>query len=318
MILLALLFLGQEPIEWRTDVPLAVAESRREKKLLLIHFFVSGRPACAAMEEETLRNPEVARRVRERLVALKVDVGARPDLFRETIGGGGGLASALLDETGDVVSILPGFADRESFLSFLLKGLEGRGRLREAREARAANPEDVAALHALAETYHGLGSSRRAEECFEKILARPEGKAPAPPEIRFVAFAHERLARARILRGKNQDAREHLREYLKLDPDNRFGRHDRILFTEALVLAVERRLKESIRRVESILAKFPSAEETDQMLVLEGWVEHEDGNDPRALAILEGMVARFTGSPWLGLAKERIAHIKNPPPDHSH
>ena len=96
------------------------------------------------------------------------------------------------------------------------------------------------------------------------------------------------------------------------------GRHDGILLTEALVLAVERRLKESIRQVEAILAKFPSAEEADQMLLLQGWVEHEDGNDPRALAILEGMVGRFADSAWLVLAKERIAHIKNPPPDHSH
>jgi hypothetical protein len=159
------------------------------------------------MEEETLRNAEVAREVRERLIALKVDVGARPDFFRETVGGGGGLASVLLDESGDVVSVLPGFAAREAFLAFLQKGLKGRDRLREAREARSAIPDDVGVLHTLAETYHDLGSSRRAEECFGKILARSEEKAPAPGEIRFVAFAHERLARARILRGKNQDAR---------------------------------------------------------------------------------------------------------------
>ena len=318
MIAFGILLLAQDAVPWRTDLQEAKAQSCREKKLLLVQFFVAGRPASQAMEEETFRHPSVVRELREQFVSVRVEGTAQAGLFRDTVGGGSGLASAILDETGDAVSVLPGYAGREAFLGFLSKAIQGRERLREAREGALAKPEDLAALHAMAETYHELGSLRRAEESFGRIVARGEDRAPSSGEIRWVAFARERLARLRIQRGKNREAREHLREYLRLDPDNRFGRHDRILFTEALVLAVERRLKESIHQVEAALARFPSAAEADQMLLLMGWVEHEDGNDARALSILEGVLARYPDSPWLGLARERIAHIKNPPPDHSH
>lgn len=315
MSILAALVLAQSTVDWRKDYSEGFTEARTSGRLLLVQFLLQGRPACAAMEEETLRHEGVVREVRKNFVAVKVDVDRSPDLFQETIGGRGGLATALVDGTGDVVSALPGFAGPDAFLAFLQRAEKGRKQLENARLSAARIPVSIDSLHELAETYQSLGSARRAEECFERVIAEAVAKGAAG---KAVAFAHERLARIRVVRGKNREAREHLAKYLALDPDNGFGRLDRILFSEALVLAVERRLKESIRRTEEILARFPAAEETDQILLLQGWVRHEDGDDPGGIATLEGMLRRFPNSTWAPLAAERIAHIKNPPPDHTH
>ena len=75
----------QEKMDWKADVPAALGQARREGKLLLLQFTVPGRPACQAMEEETLGAPEVVRRCREKFVSARIDVERHPDLFQKTV-----------------------------------------------------------------------------------------------------------------------------------------------------------------------------------------------------------------------------------------
>ena len=310
MIALAAALVIQERIDWKTDPAAAIAEARREGKLLVVHFFIEGRPACVSMEEETLRNAEVVRASRNRFVNAKIDVDKRTDFYQGTVGGRGGLATCILDGTGDVVSVLHGFVSAEEYLRFLEKASRNYSSLQSAREKAAA--EDPAALAALGDAYLSLESRKRAEEGFEKVIAA----AKAPDAARVLA--RERLARMSVLRGKNLEARAHLAEVRKLDPDGRLAHVDGLVLTEALALAMERKHIECARRLDEALTKFPKSGEADLMKYTLGFVLHQLPEDKRALAVLEGMVRDHPDSPWVKAAREQIDHIKNPQPDHTH
>jgi tetratricopeptide (TPR) repeat protein len=313
-VLLALLAL-QEGMDWKPDYPSALGQARREGKLLLLQFTIEGRPACQAMEEETLRSPEVVRRCREKFVSARIDVDRRPDLFLNTVGGRGGLATCILDTSNDVVSTRVGFASPEEFLRFLEQALEGYPALRDAREAAAKRPDEAGAVAALGEAYLALDSRRRAEECYEKALSLgipPEGDPTC------LVLAHERLARMAVAKGQNKEARRHLGEARRLDPKLTRGHEDRLLLTEGIALGLERRHAESARLLEETLGRFPKSEEADQMKYVLGFVLHQIPENAKALEDLEGLCRDHPRSSWVKGAREQIDHIKNPQPDHTH
>ena len=115
------------------------------------------------------------------------------------------------------------------------------------------------------------GSPRRAEQEFENAI-RLGSQRPAGEAGKFVCLSHERVARLLALRGKNLDARKHVAAYRQADPDNRLGRLDRILLTEALIFWIERRFSDSIRALEEGMQRFPSSAERDRMLLAMGVV----------------------------------------------
>jgi tetratricopeptide (TPR) repeat protein len=298
-------------VDWRKDYESARAESREKGRLLLLHFYMAGRPVCKAMDDETFANPDVARVAREKFVSVRVDVDAQPKLFDSTVGGRGGLATCVLDGEGDVVSALTGFAAAPAFLKFLQKGETGAASVKAAREALSKAPDDASALLALAEAYRGADSLRRADEVYRKVL---DG-FPASPAA---AAAHERLARLRVMRGKNVDARNHLAAARRLDPEGRVAAPDRLLLTEALALAIERKHAAAAVVLESALRSHPGSPEADHMLYALGFVLHQDGKDKPAMEVFERALREHPASTWISAVREQIEHIKNPQPDHEH
>lgn len=312
-------FAAQGKINWKTDYEAAHAQARRDGKLLVAYFWLEGRPLHRAMEEETFSHPEVLKLLTEKFVSVELAISSRPEIYERTIGGRGGLGTCVLDGSGDVVSMLPRYADAPEFLSFLKKAQQGYPGLKAARVAAGKRPNDLGALQKLAEIYQALDSPRRAEECFAKLIQLGSIRERMSGDVKkYVACGHERLARFRALRGKNLEAKQHILEYRKLDHPNQYGWLDRILLTEALVAWIERRLGDSIQILEGALREYPESQERDQMLLALGVDRHEAGDDARAMRVLEKMIQEHPLSPRLALAKEQIAHIKNPPPDHAH
>jgi len=302
-------------VDWKLDYTAALAAARRSRKLLVVHFWLAGRPLYREMENATFAHAEVARLANARFVNVKVDAGARPDLFERFVGGRGGLGTAVVDGSEDVVSVQPGYAGPEQYLRFLRRADQGYPRLRAARAAAARAPGDPAAAGARGEAYEALGSPRRAEAQFEKLAQL------APVSLRarsYAALGHERLARYRALRGRNREAAPHLAEYRRLDPGNRLGRLDRAQVTEALVAWIERRFDAALRILDDALRRFPASPEHGEMLLALGTVRHEAGDDPGALRVLEQLLKEHPESDAAARAREQIAHIKNPPPDHQH
>ena len=309
----------QERIAWKESYEAALEQSRQQGKLLVAHFWLEGRPLGKEMNDETFSNSEVVRFSNQRFLNVRVRISERPELFDKTIGGRGGLGTCVLDGSGDVVSALPGFARPQVYLQFLRRAEEGYPKLRAARNAAKRSPGSVGALHHLAETYQELGSARRAEEHFEMIIRLGAQAGKLTPQLKkYVAFSHERIARARAMRGKNREAALETAEYRRLDPENRLGRLDRVILTEALISWIERRLKDALRILEGALKDFPSSSEHDQMLLATGVVRHEAQDDAGALVVLERLIKEYPLSPAVAQAKEHIAHIKNPPPEHQH
>lgn len=289
-------------ISWAIDYESGLLEARERGMLLVVHFYLRDRPLAGEMEAKTFAAPEVVRRAAA-FVNVRIDLSRRPELYEAAIGGRGGLSTCVVDGTQDVVSVLPGFADAPTYVRFLERAGRDYGRLKAARGKAASG--DAAALLELGEIYQALESPRRAEAVYRQLLA--ESKHPAA--------AHERLARLRIVQGKNLEAREHLDAARKLGAGDR---EDRLLLTEGLVLAQELKPEEALRTVEGAIEKFPKSPEADQMLLALGYVLHDLKQDARAMASLERLLRDHTDSPWVYAARERIGHIKNPPPGHEH
>jgi tetratricopeptide (TPR) repeat protein len=300
-------------IDWRKDYETARAEAKGQGRLILLHFYLEGRPLCRTMDQETFAQPEVARVARELFVSVRIDADARAELFEATIGGRGGLATCVIDADGDVVSALNGYAGPQDFIKFMDAAKLSASLIRTCREDLQKSPGDVGALRALADAYRGAQSLRRAEECYRQVIQKSAAK-PGPD----AAISHERLARLRVLRGKNVDARKHLDEARRIDPDGKAVAVDRLMLTEGLALAIERKHQDAARVLRDAMARYPSSGETDHLMFALGFVLHQDGQDKPALETLEGLLRRFPSSSWLAPAREQIEHIKNPQPDHTH
>lgn len=311
MIGLLLALAAQTGIDWRTDYDAARQEAREKGRRIVLHFFMTGRPICRAMDEDTFAQAEVARAVRDRFIGVRMDVLARPELFEAAIGSRGVLATCVMDADGDVLSELRGYAGPQVFLRFLEKAEAGYQAVKAARLALLGAPDDPARNFALAEAYRSADSPRRAEECYLKAAA-------GPPDAPAVAASHERLARLRVMRGRNLEARTHLEAARKLDPEGKSAPADRLLLTEGLILAVERKHVEAAAVLREALRRYPSGEEADHLLFALGFVLHQANQDKPALEALQEAAKRFPQSPWLPAVREQIDHIQNPQPDHTH
>jgi tetratricopeptide (TPR) repeat protein len=306
-----LLVLAQSGIDWRTDYDAARVEARQKGRRIVLHFYMTGRPICRAMDEDTFGQSEVARVVRDKFIGVRMDVEARPELFESAIGSRGVLATCVVDPDGDVLSELRGYAGPQVFLKFLDRAESGYSALKSARDALAGAPGDPALNFALAEAYRSSGSPRRAEDCYRKASL-------GPPTSPAVPASHERLARLDVMRGKNLEARTHLEAARKLDPQGKATAGDRLMLTEGLILAVERRHAEAAAVLREALRRFPASDEADHLLFALGFVLHQGNEDKPALEALGEAVRRFPQSSWLPAVKEQIEHIQNPQPDHTH
>ena len=65
---------------WMDWGPEAFERAKRERRFLLIDGAAEWCHWCHVMDETTYRDPEVGRLLRERFVAIRVDVDAHPDL----------------------------------------------------------------------------------------------------------------------------------------------------------------------------------------------------------------------------------------------
>src|SRR5262245_15079233 len=63
----------QMGVDWRKDYDSARAEAREKGRLLLLHFYMEGRPVCKTMDEETFAQADVARVAHEKFVSVRVE-----------------------------------------------------------------------------------------------------------------------------------------------------------------------------------------------------------------------------------------------------
>jgi tetratricopeptide (TPR) repeat protein len=304
---LALCLALQSGIAWRNDFESARREAG--ERLLLLSFAAEGRPVVRMMEEETFRHPQVVAALATGFVPVRLDPVREAGLYRDVVGGRGAVGSAVLDASGDVVSVLGGYAGPREYLRYLQRAAAGYAGLEAARRAWAAGPESPEALYALGERYLELGSPKRAEECWTGVVDGGVAGSAA-------AASHARLARARVNRGRLDEARRHLEAARRLDAAGALD--GMLLLTEGLALGLERKHAEAAALLDRALQRHPGHAEKDHVLYALGFVLHQDRQDARALRVLEGLIASHPGSAWVPAAREQAEHIRNPRPDHEH
>lgn len=293
-----------EPLAWGSDLEAAKAEAGRLGRLVLLSFVRPGRPAAKALDEETFAGPSVLRRIREGFVPVRLDPAEKADVFDAVVGGRGAVATAIVGPDGDVVSVAGGFLGPKAFAELLDRASGG---IEELAKRRAEAPSSGKAMAACGDVYHRLGSPRRAEECWKAASESMDSEA--------AGTAHARLARLRVERGRNLEARQHLEASRRSGTAVLSGS---LALTEGLILGVERRHAEAARVLEEALKKDPAHAEKDHVLFALGFVLHQDRRDSEALAAFERLLSEFPASGWALHAREQVGHIRNPQPDHEH
>jgi uncharacterized protein YyaL (SSP411 family) len=89
-----------ESIDWRTWTTETFTHAHATKRPVLLVITAAWSAACRAMDDEVFAVPEVARLIRERVVAVRVDADRRPDIA-DRYGAGGWPSTLLLTADGD-------------------------------------------------------------------------------------------------------------------------------------------------------------------------------------------------------------------------
>ncbi|RKH19274.1 thioredoxin domain-containing protein [Corallococcus praedator] len=138
--------LGQTPaFTWEDWGPEAFARAKREGRYILVDGAAEWCHWCHVMDETTYRDTEVGRLLRERFVAIRVDVDARPDLAERWVDYGWP-ATILLTPDAEEVGRYRGYLAPERLRALLqrVEALEV-----EARDTARPLPLDLPAVPAM-------------------------------------------------------------------------------------------------------------------------------------------------------------------------
>ena len=105
--------------------------AEREKKPVVIDFYTSWCRWCKVMDEKTFSDPEVAAYLSEHFVSIRLNAESRSEKFSfngqeytpveltRAFGVRGFPSLAYLDREGELITIVPGFVPKDTFLPFL-------------------------------------------------------------------------------------------------------------------------------------------------------------------------------------------------------
>jgi uncharacterized protein YyaL (SSP411 family) len=109
---------AEQAFEWQPYSRESFERAKKEGRYVLLHGSAAWCHWCHVMEETTYRDPAVTRVLRERFVAIRVDVDARPDI-EERYGAWGWPATILFDPNGKEVGKFRGYIASKELLPIL-------------------------------------------------------------------------------------------------------------------------------------------------------------------------------------------------------
>ncbi len=115
---------GVQGFEWVAYGPEAFALAKQQGKLVLLDGAAEWCHWCHVMDATTYRDPEVGRLLRERFVAIRVDVDAHPDIA-ERYGEWGWPATILMDADANELGKLRGYLPKDELLAVLTRLTRG-------------------------------------------------------------------------------------------------------------------------------------------------------------------------------------------------
>jgi uncharacterized protein YyaL (SSP411 family) len=124
---------------WHAWSSEAFAEAKREGKLILLDGAAEWCHWCHVMDATTYKDPEVGRALRERFVAIRIDVDEHPDLA-ERYGAWGWPATILLSPDAQELGKYRGYLPAEELRKVLAEAVASRAQVID----RALGPADLA------------------------------------------------------------------------------------------------------------------------------------------------------------------------------
>jgi uncharacterized protein YyaL (SSP411 family) len=118
--------LGREQLfDWVPWSKQTFARAKRDGRLILVHGAAEWCHWCHVMEETTYRDPRVGAIIRDRFVAIRVDIDARPDI-EERYGEWGWPATIVLSPDAEEIGKYRGYVPTKRMLANLTGALEAR------------------------------------------------------------------------------------------------------------------------------------------------------------------------------------------------
>jgi uncharacterized protein len=105
-------------VAWNDMTPEVFARAKAEKKLVILDGAAEWCHWCHVMDATTYHDPAVVQALREKFIAVKVDIDARPDIA-ERYGDWGWPATVLFSSDGEEVGKFKGYIDPERFAEIL-------------------------------------------------------------------------------------------------------------------------------------------------------------------------------------------------------
>lgn len=105
-------------IKWNNNLDDALKQSQKENKNIFIYFGAEWCGYCKSLEKDTFTNPQLAKKLNNEYICVKVDTDENPDLASKY--NVKGLPTLMiLDSEGNPIKTIPGFATPEELLAKL-------------------------------------------------------------------------------------------------------------------------------------------------------------------------------------------------------
>lgn len=70
-------------IKWHTDLDSALQEAKSANKTVFIDFYAIGCSSCQRLDEQTLSDPQVKKKLNQSYVPVKIDIDKNPELVSQ-------------------------------------------------------------------------------------------------------------------------------------------------------------------------------------------------------------------------------------------
>lgn len=283
--------------EWQADLRSALAAARAHRQDLVVYFALRGREASDRMER-SLQEPVVGQALAAGgFAAVVADGVAHRRLYGEWLGGSEGMGIAVLDAEGQVYAVRPGPQDPPELAALLRRCAASRAALATARAAAAAPGAGAQESLALGGLLLELGCRRQSEPLLLDAALAGE------------LAARHLLARLHALDG-NVVAAQRWLQGAPVTPAT--------LVTEGYVRFKQRRHAEAVAAFERALQQGGQFPDRQRALLYLGKALHEQGDDRRAVPLLEALAAEGTGTTFEAGAAHTLSHLRDPQHGHTH
>jgi len=210
---------GLKAIEWEKTFKSALARAKKEKKPVLVEFYVPWQQWCRVFEDKTLGDSKVAALARK-FVCVRVNAEKSPDLVKKYQ-----LKSypttVFLNPRGEVAHRIIGYIPARPFEREMKEIAAGREPEKELKKLEKSNPREFRPL-----VFLGVGYLKRQEwdkaiEAYERALK--VGPGPESKEQQEVVYS---LCQLYDFRGHPERAERLLRQLLRAESSDKIKIHD--------------------------------------------------------------------------------------------